>query len=307
MKYLIPAALIALTAMPAAAFERMLRSDCQDSVQRAFDLIPSTNPSEQMIVNTLKQSIRVTPQGWCQLNGSDAQDRAEFDVIEWRMEDPKRWVRDGIPPLALEVRITGLEPDEMQGNMNTQRPDVNVEVLLRQLPDAGMIVVERAVMENDAGDSLSVSGVFERVFLSSPSMMQVSMGSAAFKAGLMSMTLEGTHENPFGFGIDVDMRGVPQAQRDAAFEIVSQVPDGVINDASRAELTAYAGDLPKPVGTLEVSVASARGLGLMQVGMAAYTSFSSVVDGEGDGNQLDILLDGITVEADWTPSAQVAD
>ena len=304
MKYLIPAVLVALTAVPASAFERMMRSDCQVAFEDLADIMQPDDPDTA----AMSSGIRVTPQGWCEMRGgTTGLENAEFDTLEWRAEGITRWTRDGIPPLALEVRMTGLDPDEMQGGVNTGRPNVDVEVLLRQLPDAGMIVIERAMMVNDAGDSVTVTGVFERVFLSSPSMMQVSLGSAAFKAGLVSMTLDGTYENPFGFGVDVEMQGVPQAQRDAAFEIVSKLPNGVVDDASRAELTAFSGDLPKPVGTLEVSVASARGLGLMQVGMWAYNSFEAVDVGEADGNELEILLDGITVEADWAPDAQVAD
>jgi len=169
--------------------------------------------------------------------------------------------------------------------------------------------LERAVMQNGAGDVLSVSGVFERVFLSSPSMMQVSMGSATFKAGLMSLTLEGTHENPFGFNGSFEMDGDPQAQFDAVFEAISSLPEGVIDDASRAELTAFATDLPKPIGTLEVSVASERGLGLMQVGVAAAFSTEAIINGE-DGaiaQQMEILFDGLTLSADWSPDAQNAD
>lgn len=304
MKYLIPAALVALTALPASAFERMMRSDCQIAFESLAEIMQPDDPD----IAAMSNGIRVTPQGWCEMRGgTTGLENAAFDTLEWRAVGITRWTRDGIPPLALEVRMTGLDPDDMQGGANTGRPNVDVELLLRQLPDAGMIVIERAVMDNNAGDSVTVSGVFERVFLSSPSMMQVSMGSAVFKAGLVSLTLEGTHENPFGFGVDVEMHGVPQAQRDAAFDVVSKLPDGVVDNASRAELTAFSGDLPKPIGTLEISVASEGGLGLMQVGMWAYNSFEAVVDDTADGSELEILLHGITIEADWSPDVQIAD
>ena len=81
------------------------------------------------------------------------------------------------------MRVRGLNPDEMQDGGKTDRPMVSVDMTLRQEPAAGQVIVERAVMQNDADDIFAFSGVFERVFLSSPSMMQVSMGSASFKAG----------------------------------------------------------------------------------------------------------------------------
>ena len=305
MKHLIAPLVALCLATPAAAWDRMLRSDCQLAFERLANMVA---PDEGAKSDVMTGSIRVTPDGWCQMKGGDPGfETAEFDTFEWRAENVTRWTRDGIPPLAMQMRIRGLDPAEMQGGGGASRPELAVNVTLRQLPDAGQIIVENAMVFNDAGDSLLVSGVFERVFLSSPSMMQVSIGSATFKAGLMSMTLDGTHENPFGFSADVDVQGVPQAQRDAAFDIISRMPDGVIDDASRAELTAYAGDLPRPVGTLEVSVASERGLGLMQVGMSMYLAMDSIIEGEAKNSELDILFDGMTATADWSPADDVAD
>lgn len=80
-----------------------------------------------------------------------------------------------------------------------------------------------------------------------------------------------------------------------------------MDNASRAEMMAFAADLPNPIGTLEVSVASERGLGLMQVGSAMYSAFSAVMDDDAISNETDIMFDGLSVDVDWTPSAQVAD
>jgi hypothetical protein len=232
-----------------------------------------------------------------------------FDTIDWRLEGTGAWVRDGVPPTAVEIRIAGLEPSEIQNGQSNDAPPLDIDAKLRQDPRAGLLIIERAVMANDAGDSLSVSGVFERVYLTSPSMIQVSMGSAAFKAGLMSMTLEGTHENPFGFyaDVDIEVNGTPQSQSEAAFEALTQLPDGLVDDASRAEMMAFSADLPKPVGTLEVAAASERGLGLMQVGAALYSSFASVMEDGAMNNEMEIMFDGLAITANWSPSAQTAD
>jgi hypothetical protein len=295
-----------MAAQPLLAQEQMSRTKCQEMFQRFVDLVDPDNPDRAVQV----QYIRVTPDSWCQIKSRDpGYDEGLFETFEWRMEESALWRDEGIPPLALEVRIAGLDPDKLDGQPDLRRPDVDIEVTLRQEPDAGLVLLERAFASNGVGDELSVSGVFERVFLSSEAMMQVSMGSAAFKAGLVSMTLEGTHENPFGFYVDVDVQGGEQAQSEGAFDIISRLPDGVIDDASRAELTAFAGDLPRPVGTLEVSVASERGLGLMQVGMSAFLAMDSMWEGnpDEDRKQLEVLFDGVSVQADWSPAAQVAD
>ena len=297
------------SATGAHAFNRMMRADCRTTVEKIGDLVIRENAQTQSDFDAVIAAIRVTPQGWCEIPArAQGLDFMEMDSLQWRAEGVTRWTRDGIPPLALEVRMTGLDPDEMQGgDTTTRRPPVTVEALLRQDPGAGLIVIEHAAMFNDAGDIMTVSGVFERVFLSSPSMMQISMGSATFKAGLMTMTLDGTHENPFAFSIDVDVRGNPTAQQEAMFESITSLPDGLIDDASRAELTAYAGDLPKPIGTLEVSVASENGLGLAQVGMALYSGFVSIMDEGAISEEMEILFSGLTMTADWSPKAQVAD
>ena len=302
---LLSAAVFACSALPVWAEDRMSRSTCQESFSRLSELVDPGNA----LVDVQVQYIRVTPDGWCQIRARDpGYEEVIFDTLEWRMEDSARWTDAGIPPLALDVRVDGLNPDDVEGQPDLGRPDFSLEVTLRQEPDAGLLILERAHASNGAGDVLTVSGVFERVFLSSEAMMQISMGSAVFKAGLLSMTLTGTHQNPFGLYADVDINGAPQDLGAAAFDLISRVPDGVIDDASRAELTAFAGDLPKPVGVIEVGAASERGLGLMQVSMSAYTAFASAMVGDAtDTNELDILLDGVTISGNWTPAATVAD
>ncbi|MBT8411627.1 MAG: hypothetical protein KJP02_07510, partial [Octadecabacter sp.] len=252
----------------------------------------------------LTAPVSVTADGWCEVRGGTrGLEAAQVDLAQWRAEEMGRFIRGGIPPLAVEVRMTGLDPDEMQGGIATNRPLLTVEATLRQVPDAGQVIVERAAMFNEEGDTLAVSGVFERLFLTSESMMQVSAGAATFKAGLVQMVLTGAHENPFGFGVDVDMRGSVEGQQRVAFDLISMLPDGVVSGAARAELTGFAGALPKPVGQLEVSVYSERGLGIMQVGMASFMA----AGGGPDASELDILLDGVTVEADWSPATGGSD
>lgn len=296
---------LALIPITASAFETMTQSVCDAGFARFDDMVTAGGDGDI----ERQHDISVTADGWCQYRSKDPSFEADF--LDWRMDGSARWTDQGIPPLGFEVRIGGLDPDT--DGVDTGRPDVSVQALLRQDPDAGIVILERAVMDNGAGDVLSVSGVFERVFLSSLSMMQVSMGSVTFKAGLVSLTLDGTHENPFGFHGDIEIRGNKQAQVDAAFRSISALPDGMVDDASRAELLAYAQDLPRPIGTLEVSIASDRGLGLMQIGSSLYSSFVAIMDdgedmGEGAiAREMELLFDGVRVSADWTPAASITD
>ena len=302
MKNLIFAATI-FAAQPALAFDRMLLNDCLTSFENLAELIDPGNTDTPSQL----RSIRATFDGWCEINGdSPGFEDATFDRLTWRTDDTALWTQQGIPPMGLELRITGLDPDTMQNSAASNRPPVSIEGTIRQDPAAGQLIIEHASMENDAGDSMTASAVFERVFLSSPSMMQVSAGSAAFKAGLVSMTLDGTYENPFGFNVSVEVDGDENVLQAEAFQGISRLPTGMVNDAARAELMAFAGDLPGPVGTLEVGLASERGLGLMQVGMSMYNSFASVLNDDAEV-ELDVLFDGVTISADWSPRDTQAD
>ena len=293
-------AALMLAGSPAFAFDVMTQSACQNAYEKAANLVAPNNATVGLQI----QFLRVTDDGWCQLRSTDPGfEDLPATSLDWRMDGALDWAREGIPPQALEVRIAGLVPEGGAENI----PPLAVEVTLRQDPDAGLLILERAEMSNEFGDTLSVSGVFERVYLMSLSMMQVSLGSAAFKAGLLSMTLEGTHENPFGFYGKVDVTGTPQTQSQAAFDAISRLPEGVMDDASRAEMTAFAADLPKPVGTLDVTVASERGLGLIQVGSAIYRSASTMLEDGALSEEMDILFDGLSVVANWTPKATRAD
>lgn len=291
-------------AAPAVAFEQMTLTACRASVDQIYATFSPEDEDRPSAVAAVEAQ-----DGWCRIAGTEfGSTEGEVDWIEWRMEDTALWTVDAIPPLALDLRFLGVDPDRRSRGPDTDRPDLTARATLRQQPDAGQVILERYEVENGAGDKMSASAVFERVFLTSPSMMQVSLGSATFKAGIFSMTFEGTQANPFGLNFDIDVQGNDQAQSQGAFDLISRLPEGVVDDASRAELMAFAGDLPRPVGTIEVSIASERGLGLMQVGASAMSLMQTALDGgsEMDARQLDVMLDGLTVRADWTSAAQVA-
>ena len=290
-----------LAATQVSAFGRMSMSDCTQSWE-VFNLLMNEGDRDDPRLGAF---VRVTPQGWCAVRGSDpAFATSRFDEMEWRAEEISRFVDDGIPPLALEFRISGLDPDEMEaGDISTNRPPLTLSATLRQIPAAGQVIVERAELASDAGDVIAGSMVFERLFLSSKSMMQVSIGSVTYKAGLFEMSLSGEYENPFGFNGKLTMRGSPEAQRRAAFDLISRLPDGFVDDASRAELTGFAGELPRPQGSLDLALDSETGFGLVKVGTFAAMGWVDMVENGG----LDVLLDGMTLGADWSPTTGQTD
>lgn len=295
-----------LASTPVAAFDTMTPSMCRDSFDTAVQMA-GADGTEARRIGT---AIFATLDGWCRVSASalGLQD-AVFTTLDWRSDATARWTEDAIPPLAVQLRIKGIDPDRLQDSAPTDRPDLSAQATLRQDPAGGQLILERAVLRNGAGDEVALSGVIDRVFLSSAAMLQVSVGSAALRAGILTMTLEGTYENPFGVMVDMDMQGDVEARRRAVFDGLSRLPEGVMDAAARAELMAYAGDLPAPAGTLEVSFASERGLGFMQLGASAAMTLSNLMaeTPDADRRQMGLLLDGVTLDADWTPATQVAD
>lgn len=302
MKPLLIAGLGLLLATPAAAFERMSRADCVAGFARLNDMFEPDRPDTP--ARRMGAAQVVSADGWCRMRGRvPGAEGVQFDRLDWRAEGIGPWIADGTPPLALTFRISGLEPDEMQGgDTRTMRPPLDVTATLRQIPETGQLIIERAEMSNGRGDVLAASAVFERVYLSSLAMAQVSLGSVTLKAGLLDMQFSGEVENPFAFEGELWIEGSDQARREAGFALLSELPDGVMNDASRAELTEFAAALPRPVGALELSLNSERGLGLMQAIMGNMQSFA-----EGDLVNWEVMLDGVTLGADWSPSTGQSD
>lgn len=307
MKFALPlAALLAAPAAAAFAWDRMNLADCQASVQRVAGMVSSRDPSVPRAFATAIENLTVSGQGVCQIDVRNIPGMEAVDGLAWRAERIDDWIEDGIPPRALDLRVFGFDPGRTQARGPSGRPPLAIEATLRQEPDASLLILERFEVFNGVGDKLVISGVMERVILSSTSMMQVSLGAATFKAGLVSMTLDGDVENPFSFNFDVNVQGGPQAGRQSVMGIISLLPDSLIDDSSRAELTDFAEDLPKPAGRLEVSVASDRGLGMLQVGMGVISSMDS--DGEsGMADAFDGLFDGLSAQATWTPSLKGTD
>jgi len=275
---------------PASAFERMTNASCASAINA---IAPPEIWQEDL------PAISLTSDGWCRMSGrSGGRSDAGYDTLDWRAEQGS-----GDIPLALELRVAGMDPDEMQGGPATTRPMLQLTGTLRQVPEAGQLLVERMELRNDAGDRIAGSLVFERVMLSSRSAAQMSLGSGVLKGALFEVEFGGLHENPFGLGLKAELRGSSNALSEAVFSVLSALPEGVMSDASRAELTAFAGDLPRPEGRLEMSLAAERGLGVMQVA----AGMNRLAFGLEDTDGLEVLLDGIRIGADWTPAETIAD
>jgi len=303
MKFALPlAAFLVAAAVPAHAWDRMQRSECQQSLHRVANMIPSSDPAVERAFERAIANLIVTPQGICQFDARNIPGMEMMDGIAWRAEGIKGWIDNGIPPIALDVRVLGLNPSGSRSG----RPPLRVEATLRQEPDASLLILERLEAFNGAGDRFVISGVMERVILSSTSMMQVSMGAATFKTGLMSMTLGGDVENPFSLDFDVQVKGNSESGRDGALGVISLLPDSFIDEESRAQLREFADDLPRPIGTLEVSVASDRGLGMLQMGAGMFSAMESDDEG-GMTEMVDTLFDGLTAQATWSPSLRGTD
>ena len=81
MKAFIPAVLLVLFAQPSHAFDRMVRSECQEIFTRAAALNPVPEADQDARIADIAQSFQVTLDGWCQFETGDSVEEAGFEVI----------------------------------------------------------------------------------------------------------------------------------------------------------------------------------------------------------------------------------
>ena len=115
---------------PTFAQDQMNRTSCQEAYQRAADLISPNDATVGLQI----QMVRITADGWCQFRAADpGVGELPFTSIDWRLQGSTGWTRDGIPPLAVQIRIEDFD----EGNAQTRNRrlvlhfDLNNTILMK--------------------------------------------------------------------------------------------------------------------------------------------------------------------------------
>lgn len=305
------ALVLCLSAGPLAAFEPLTVEDCRATWRAIGEMLPQRERGAGSARDEfLAVSHRVSADGWCRLSGADpALDGAQFATLDWRAEGLADALAGGDFPLAVQIRIDDLRPEDTTPPSRTDfvpPPPVDVSATLRRLPETRQLIIEELRLTSPAGDDLRVTAVFDRVDLSSLAMAQMSMGSVSLRQVNARARLNGWVESQIVPTLDVDIRGDPAAIRQAARDAVADLPDALFTPDAKDNLTAFAASLPAPRGDLELSFASDTGVGALQLVMFGTSAAMSVIEpapGPGDdmAERAAIMLGGARIDAIWAP------
>lgn len=287
MRPLLAALSLALAA-PAAA--QTSRSDCAEEWRAVIDALDAGRLAGSEMRNARPS---VTQDGFCRLRSTQpGLENAEFDTFDWRIEGRALLIEEGVPPMAAEIRFNGLRLDEDPGRI------LDVAVAMRQVPESRLVLLEQFKVTAAEGDSLLVTGVVERVDLSSRAMTQVSGGSAA----LTDLTVQARLGDWFAANVAPDiaisMPDDPAARGRMANGFADLMPDDVWEPGAREALVSLLSDLPGARGALEFSYRSEAGLGL---GKAGSFLFFGEIPRLGGGMDLELLFDDARLGLDWSP------
>jgi len=249
----------------------------------------------------------LTEAGWCRVAGGGAGlEEARFATLDWQAEGADRFIKDGAPPLALRVRVQGIQSDLLfiderpfgfsNGREPAENPisdrHYNLDLSLRQIPGAGLLVLEAFELGDAFGKWATITAVLDGAYLDTKSSAQSSLAGMTVQqlAAQFALRPDRSEEQLLPTLLLVfDLSAM-----------VSDVLDGLdaqqLPTASRVELAALLDDLPQARGDLYIKARSRNGLGWLQI--LGANSFNP------DATTAEILgfaLSGVTLDATWTP------
>ncbi len=292
---------LALLAGPAAAFEPMTADQCRAGWLALVGLMPA-GAADRAAAGAV--GLRATDDGWCRISGADPALRgANFATADWQVEGLDAVLNAGALPMALRLRFDDLRPDAAGPPSRTDfvpMPPVDVTATLRRVPETRQLLVEQVRITSPAGDDLRATAVIDRVDLGSLGMAQMSLGSMALRQVNVKVRLNGWVESQIVPGLDVEIRGDPEAIRQAARDAIAGLPPGLFTAGALRNLDAFADHLPAPRGDLEISARTETGLGLLPFVMFGVRR-AGPGGAEPGADETAALLGGLSVDAIWTP------
>lgn len=286
-------ALTALLASPAAAYDRMQLADCDNAWLAVLDVVTTSvaafgapmPPDERNVLREVRSEL--TEDGWCRLRkGVPGLENAEFETFDWQAEDIGRFIQDGDPPLALRMRLAGVE------NPGADRPPVDLNASLRQLPGTGQLLVEHLALADADGQVLTLSALLSGAFLETKASAASSLGGIALRQGEVTLYLTPDRIAALGAESGDDLGNFTTV----VAAITNGADDQQLAAPDRAALAALAQALPGATGTLQVGLRSSRGFSWLQ--MALAMSRAETLDPAEVAN---FALSGLTLTADWQP------
>ena len=267
----------ALTAVVALFFAGPLAAqECTAELERMSELVARSGMAQMVPLSTAETD----GEGRCRLEGLEFRAGrsvvVKADALIWSGEGRERFLRDNLPPLSLELDLTGLRVvPEIGDPVMTYLLDVQsrarpADLSIRVGWDEAENVLEweKIELRFAGGDYVRYQAIVEDVDLSSMNAIQMSAGSFGITRTVLEVRSQGLFEAyalmPLGMALlhgEADPAArVEELKRRARSEI-SRLPETIFPPESKSSLANLADDMPAPAGTLRVEMTANPGLG----------------------------------------------
>lgn len=275
-------------ASPAAAYETADVSECNALWDGFIKLIPLIWGDDQK--PSLIDAV-TTDDGWCRLIGeAPGLVNAPFDTLDYRVDGINRFILDGIPPSALALRVRNVDTAGTDPRLITR-----VDVALAHDQASRSLLVETLELVEASGGRFQMTAVFNHLDLTNTGTMMMSVGGVSLSQAAGVLEVVG--------GDDLfEARREPSAARDMFLTALGTLPQETISPQSALALADFLDDAA-PDGTLNFTVYSQRGIGLLQYIIGGLRHDTDTIAGFSEA--LEIALDGVTVTFDWEPVAAI--
>lgn len=258
----------------------------------------------------------VTQDGdWCLatdvalMQGRQYQPDVHIDALRFR-GSALGWIADGSTlPEGLEVVVEGLRMVVLTGDAQMDwlfaaqaRPNgIDGSAALSWDKGAKVLRLEGLTLDFPGDNLVEASATVERVDLSSPGAVQMSLTGFALTEADLNVTTHGLFEwyalmalGPMLLPPEGDMEaGAEEVRRDLR-GAVAELPDQMFAPESKAALVALIGELPNPSGDLTVRLRAEPGIGPSRVAGYAVTGVPTTM------TEAAPLFQGVTLDVGWT-------
>ncbi len=265
---------------------------CTASLQRLAQ-VTGVSP-----IAAIAAEAQITSDGWCGLSDVTIPTNSKYlsfgiDDLQWRGTDMARFAAGGLPPTALDVRLTGFRFLTNTGDpvmtylMAQQSGAKGISGDLSLIWDAGSSELEMTALNLDfpGENTIAVTARFRGVDLTSRATMQQSVGGFALTKAKVDVLTNGLFETylllPFGqlvLGGAEDPAAQVAALKAAASDQISSFPNPPFMPGSTDALTQLITDMPNPTGRIVLDIDAPNGLGPAQTAKFALFGIPQSLD-----------------------------
>jgi hypothetical protein len=213
-----------------------------------------------------------------------------------------------VGPKTLDLSISGLsitpdlDPERVNDlyDIGKQLTKIEASLSLKWDPDTNILSLSRFVADLPGDNEIAMRAALTDVDLSNAGAAQMSalgfslvdMNLKLKTRGLLEAVLAvalGRQLLPKDQGVD----DVIADLKDAAIDAVARLPPDTFSSASISALRQLLDEMPRPVGTLTLSLRAETGFGPVRLAGFALTGVPTSV------KELEPIFDGVTITVDW--------